>query len=237
MIISINQPAYLPWLGYFERIARSDLHVVLDHVQFEKNSYINRNKIRTKDGVAWLTVPLATKGKFGKLAIHGLEIALPNKWKNKHWACLKMNYARSPCFNQYKAPYEELYSQEWGSFMPFVRALLNQSLLDLGIKTPLIYSSEMKVKGCKSGLILNICRSLGATAYLSGSQGWRYLEHKAFLEAGISLEYQDYRHPVYRQAWPGFESHLGIPDLLFNHGKNSLNIIMSDQAQRCGFND
>ena len=77
MIVSINQPAYLPWLGYFERIANSDLHIVLDHVQFEKNSFTNRNKIRTKEGWMWLSVPVKTKGKFGELNINELEILLP----------------------------------------------------------------------------------------------------------------------------------------------------------------
>jgi len=75
LIVSINQPAYLPWLGYFNRVANSDLHVVLDHVQYEKNSFTNRNKIRTAQGFSWLTLPLKTKGKFGNLAINTVEIA------------------------------------------------------------------------------------------------------------------------------------------------------------------
>lgn len=83
MIVSINQPAYLPWLGYFDRIARSDIHVVLDHVQFEKNSFTNRNKIRTKEGSAWLTIPLSTKGKFGNLEIRNLEFASHGGWEKK----------------------------------------------------------------------------------------------------------------------------------------------------------
>ncbi len=74
MLLSINQPAYLPWPGYFDRIARSDLHVVLDHVQFEKNSFINRNRILGANGPCWLTVPVRTKGRFGDLQIHEIEI-------------------------------------------------------------------------------------------------------------------------------------------------------------------
>ena len=232
MIVSINQPAYLPWLGYFERIAQSDIHVVLDHVQFEKNSFTNRNKIRVKQGTAWLTIPLATKGKFGNLEIQSLEFAQENKWLKKHWASLKMNYIKAPYFDQLGASYEGIYSREWSCFMPFVRTLLTQHLSDLGIKTPLVFSSEIKTNGHKSDLVLNICKSLSAKSYLSGSQGRAYIDEKAFLDEGISLRYQDYQHPTYSQVWPGFESHLGVLDLLFNHGQDSLKILMADQTPK-----
>jgi hypothetical protein len=222
----------MPWLGYFERIARSDIHVVLDHVQFEKNSFTNRNKIRTKDGLLWLTIPLATKGRFGNLEIHDLEFASGSKWKEKHWSSLKMGYSRSTCFHEFNVPYEQIYSDAWIGFMPFIRSLLSQHLLDLGISTPLIFSSEISANGFKSDLILDICESLGAKTYLSGSQGRAYLNDEAFFNAGISVEYQDYKHPVYAQAGPDFQSHLGIFDLLFNHGKNSLKIIMTDHEHR-----
>lgn len=228
MIVSINQPAYLPWLGYFERIERSDMHIVLDHVQFEKNSFINRNKIRSKNGVAWLTVPVSTKGQFGNLAICNLEIAGPITWRRKHWESIRMGYSRAPFFDNYKEPYQQIYSQEWSEFMPFLRALLKQHVLDLGIKTPLIFSSNMVISGQKTDLILNICKSVGATTYLSGLHGQNYIDDKAFIDKGIAVVYQDYRHPVYAQAWPGFESHLNFLDLLFNHGMDSLKIIMAN---------
>jgi len=231
MVVSINQPAYLPWLGYFERIARSDLHVVLDHVQFEKNSFTNRNKIRIKDGTAWLTIPLATKGKFGRLEINNLEMVHGDKWKTKHWTSLKTNYSKAPYFKQFDASYEAIYAREWSSFMPFIRVMLSQHLADLGIHTPVIFSSEMKIEGKKSDLILNICRVLGADTYLSGSQGRSYIDEQSFLDAGICLQYQDYHHPTYKQLWPGFIAHLCILDLLFNHGDESSQILMSNQKQ------
>ena len=89
MILSINQPAYLPWLGYFDRIERSDVHVVLDHVQFEKNSFVNRNKIRNGNDWTWLTVPVETKGKFGALDIKNIKINNNINWKKKHWKTKK----------------------------------------------------------------------------------------------------------------------------------------------------
>ena len=229
MIVSINQPAYLPWLGYFERIARSDVHVVLDHVQFEKNSFINRNKVRVKDGAAWLTIPLATKGKFGNLEIQSLEFVPADKWKEKHWKSLKMNYSRADYFDQLQGAYEAIYSRQWSGFMPFIRAMLYQHLSDLGIKTRLVFSSEIETSDHKSNLVLNICKSLSAKSYLSGINGRAYINEKAFLKEGITIEYQNYQHPSYKQAWPGFESYLGILDLLFNHGPDSLQILMGNQ--------
>lgn len=226
MIVSINQPAYLPWLGYFERIARSDVHVVLDHVQFEKNSFTNRNKVRVKDGATWLTIPLATKGRFGDLAIQHLGFAAGDPWRKKHWATLRMNYARAPHFAAYAPAYEALYSREWTGFMPFVRAMLEQQLRDLEIATPLVYSSELGVGGTKSELVLNLCRATKATTYLSGALGRDYLDEASFAAAGIEVRYQDYAHPTYAQVWPGFESHLCVLDLLFNHGPASRDILL-----------
>lgn len=232
MIVSINQPAYLPWLGYFDRIARSDIHVVLDHVQFEKNSFTNRNKIRTKEGSAWLTIPLSTKGKFGNLEIRNLEFASHGGWEKKHWASLRTSYIKAPFFARYGAAYEEIYAGKPVSFMPFVVGMLEQHLSDLGIATKMLFSSQIPTVGHKSELVLSICKSLGASVYLSGSQGKCYLDERAFHDSGIGLKYQDYNHPTYRQTWPGFESHMGLLDLLFNHGPNSLQILMNDQTPK-----
>lgn len=227
MIISINQPAYLPWLGYFDRIARSDIHVVLDHVQFEKNSFINRNRIRVKDGTCWLSIPVATKGKFGNLSIRSLQFAPGVRWQDKHWAALRLNYARATCFDIYRAGYESIYSAEWPDFITFFRAMLVQHMKDLGLNTRIVYSSDLAPTGAKSDLILNICRHFGANIYISGVHGKGYLDTERFRESGISVEFQDYQHPSYGQVWPGFESHLGILDLLFNCGADSREIIVS----------
>jgi len=226
MIVSINQPAYLPWLGYFERIAASDLHIVLDHVQFEKNSFTNRNKVRTKDDATWLTVPVSTKGRFGDLAINTLELVPNDPWQKKHWATLRMNYARAPFFKTYAPAYEQLYAQPWPGFGAMARAFLAQHLQDLGITTPLRYSSELGVGGTKSDLVLNLCRETRADTYLSGALGRDYLDEASFTAAGIAVRYQDYAHPAYAQTWPNFVPYLCVLDLLFNHGPASREIML-----------
>lgn len=226
MIVSINQPAYLPWLGYFHRIALSDLHIVLDHVQFEKNSFINRNKIRTKEGWCWLTVPLKTKGKFGDLSINRLEIANDSRWSEKHWKAIQLNYARAPYFSEHQPFFEKIYSQHWDSFAMLVHEITRYLLEAFGIKTKLLFSSAMKVEGKKDELILNLCRSAGAKIYLSGPLGRNYLREELFRDAGIKIIYHDYHYPTYPQVYRGFEKPMCALDLLFNCGKRSLEVLM-----------
>ena len=225
MIVSINQPAYLPWLGYFERIALSDVHIVLDHVQFEKNSFTNRNKIRTKTGWQWLTVPVKTKGKFGALAINKLAINNDSRWTAKHWAALQCHYAKAAYFSQYGEFFETVYAQEW----PLLNALLRETttylLSAFGIQTPVVFSSDLNVEGKKDELVLNLCKAVGATHYLSGPLGRDYLREECFTQAGIRVSYHDYQHPTYAQRYPGFEMPLAAVDLLFNYGTNSREIL------------
>lgn len=218
MIVSINQPAYLPWLGYFDRIARSDVHVVLDHAQFEKNSMVNRNKIRTPQGWAWLTVPLLTKGRFGDLAIDGVEINPATPWARKHRAALQANYARTPHFADHAAFFDAVWSRDWPRLAPLLEEITSYLLTCFSIETPIVRSSALALTGRKSDLVLEIVRSLGGTTYVSGPFGRDYLDLGAFKEAGIDVLFHDYVHPTYAQAFDGFEPYMSAVDLLFNHG-------------------
>lgn len=225
MIVSINQPAYLPWLGYFHRIAISDVHVVLDHVQLEKNSFTNRNKVRTEGGWCWLTVPLRTKGRFGELPICEVEIA-DGKFAKKHWQTLRQTYAKTPYFSHYAPALEEIYLQPWTTLAPLMRRLTAWQFEALGIHTPLLYSSDMSPEGTKSQLVLSLCRQAGATVYLSGPLGRDYLCEEQFHESGLKIEYHDYSHPNYPQMHGGFEPFMAAVDLLFHCGPESRAILM-----------
>lgn len=231
MIVSINQPAYLPWLGYFHRIAASDVHIVLDHVQFEKNSFTNRNKIRTQTGWCWLTVPVKTAGKFGNLPINEIEILNEKKWAVKHWQSLRLNYSKAPFFEPHAAFFEDIYSRKWLKLADLTREITNYLLEAFGIARKLRFSSEMKVSGKKDELILNLSREVGATTYLSGPLGRNYLREQLFEEQGIAVRYDDYHHPTYTQAYPGFEPYMAAVDLLFNAGPRSVEIMMNNQEQ------
>ena len=231
MIVSINQPAYLPWLGYFHRIAVSDLHIVLDHVQFEKNGFTNRNKIRTNDGWQWLTVPLRTKGQFGSLEINRIEIDGASNWAKKHWAAIRQHYGKAPFFPMHSPFFEETFQQPWMRLDDLLWRTTLYLLEALGIRTLLRRSSEMEPQGHKDELVLDLCRKAGATHYLSGSLGRDYLREPLFAEAGVRVSFQDYSHPQYRQLHTRFEPHMAAIDLLFNYGPESLDILMHNQKE------
>jgi len=231
MIVSINQPAYLPWLGYFHRIAAADVHVVLDHVQFEKNSFTNRNKIRTRDGWSWLTVPVKTAGKSGQLPINEIEIANDKKWGVKHWETMRLSYAKAPFFTDHAHFFESVYQRSWQKLIDLTSEINTYLLREFGIKTEIYFSSQMKASGRKDELVLNLCRELGATVYLSGPLGRNYLREHLFQDAGITVRYDDYDHPVYSQAHPGFEPYMAAVDLLLNAGRESLDVILKGQER------
>lgn len=234
MIVSINQPAYLPWLGYFHRIAASDVHVVLDHVQFEKNSFTNRNKVRTPDGWCWLTVPVRTAGKFRDLPINQLEIATERHWAAKHWATLQANYAHAPYFAAHSRFFEKIYSRSWTRLADLNREITGYLLDAFGIRSKLYFSSQMDVSGKKDELVLNLCRTLGATVYLSGPLGRNYLHEDLFHQQGIGVRYDDYHHPAYLQTYSGFEPYMAAIDLLFNAGPASLDLMTNTREQIAG---
>jgi hypothetical protein len=231
MIVSINQPAYLPWLGYFHRIAVTDVHIVLDHVQFEKNSFINRNKIRTRQGWCWLTVPVRTAGKFGELPINELGIAGEKPWAPKHWETMRLNYCKAPFFDQHAAFFRGVYTRTWLNLVDLAHEVTGYLLDAFGIRTKLYFSSQMQAFGKKDELVLNLCRELGATVYLSGPLGRNYLREELFGQHNIAVRYDDYQHPTYPQVHPGFEPYMAAIDLLFNAGPASPEILFQDQKR------
>lgn len=227
MIVSINQPAYLPWLGYFDRVANSDLHIVLDNVQFEKNSVTNRNRVRTASGWSWLSVPVLTKGRFGELVFDRIEIDHTSKWAKKHFMALQTNYSRSAYYSRYSDYFHEFYQQDWIYLTPMLQESTRYLLQELGIQTQQLKSSELSPQSKKADLILELCIKVGATTYLSGPFGRDYLNEGAFEKAGIELKYHDYAHPTYDQCFDGYEPYMSVVDLLFNHGEKSLEILRS----------
>ena len=155
MIASIHQPAYLPWLGYFDRIARSDVHVVLDSVQFEKNSFINRNKIRTADGWCWLTVPVRTHGRYDQMPINTIEIDNTQHWAAKHWRSIAQNYAHAPYFREHAPFFESVYQKQWTLLVDLCGEIRDYLLVAIGIDTPAMLASVLDPPGKRDELVLN----------------------------------------------------------------------------------
>ena len=217
MIVSIHQPAYLPWLGLLERIYRSDVFVFLDTVQFEKGSYVNRNKIKTATGTLWLTVPVLKKGHLSK-TINEIEIDGTKPWQEKHLKTIRSSYSRAPRFKSNQKKLESLFSYRHTLLSELCFEQLNFWLSELGICRRIERASDLPEMGSKSDLVLNICRYFNATKYISGYLGHNYLIQTDFHRSGIEVEFQDYRHPIYEQIHGDFVSNLSIVDFWMNCG-------------------
>lgn len=221
MIVSVHQPHYLPWLGYLDKIDQSDLFVVLDNVQYKKREFQNRNRIKTPDGETWLTVPVVTKGKYEQKTSE-VEIDNSVSWQDKHARSLEMNYGKAAHYGEVMGRLMKYYDREpWGRLMDLSVEMLKYYLEAFGIETPVRFESEFDIQGLRTERIVNICLATGADTYLSGSGAKEYLEEGMFEKAGLKLEYQHYRHPVYRQLHGEFRPYMCAADLLFNHGPES----------------
>lgn len=215
MTISIHQPAYLPWLGYLDRIAASDAFVFLDTVQFEKNSFTNRNRIKTPQGALWLTVPVLADRHFDR-TLADLEIDNRQDWKRKHLRSIEQSYRRSPCFAERVERLVSAYSCDFHYLVELCFDQLRFWLEEFGVRTPVIRASELAVAGSKSDLVLALCKSLRGTRYLSGPLGRDYLDERRFAEAGITLCYHEFAHPIYPQLYGEFVPALSALDYWMN---------------------
>ena len=223
MIVAVHQPQYLPWLGYFDKIRQADMFCYLDSVQYKKNDWQNRNRIKTSQGWQWLTVPV--RFKYPE-KICEVKIDPTVNWRQKHLQALTTNYRRAPFFEHYIRIFEQIYSEDWESVAElnicFIERL--KDTMGLGSKST-IRSSQLELSKDPTGRLIDICKEVNAEIYLSGQDGVKYMEVERFEAHGIQVVIQDYHHPVYPQMFKGFESHMSVVDLLFNCGPESLNIL------------
>jgi hypothetical protein len=229
MIVSIMQPAYLPWPGYFHRIMASDMHIIFDNVDIDwktKTQFANRNRIRTPQGPVWLTVPLSKGG--GKRLDH-LRIAEEIPWRKKHCRTLDQNYAKAPFYREHAAAIQDIITTPVRRFLDLVTPLTDYLLGALDITTPCLRSSGMIASSKKSRLVLDLCLEAGATVYLSGPFGRTYLDADAFAAAGVELLFHDYAPTPYPQCFPGFVPALSAVDMLFNLGPDAAAHIRAGQ--------
>jgi len=226
MVVTIHQPEHLPWLGFFDKLRRVDVWVVLDHVQYRRRYFQNRNKIRSENGFIWLTVPVLVKGKYEQ-SIN--EVRIDNggnpRWRAKCWNSLYHCYVKAPFFDHYAPFFEALYRQEWDRLVELNETIIRYLLSALSIDVKIMRASTLDVMSVKGELMLDICRRAGGTTYLSGISGAEYLDKAKFVQAGIKLEVQQFYHPVYRQLHEPFLPGMSVVDLLFNHGPRSIEIL------------
>lgn len=228
MIVAIHQPQYLPWLGYFDKIDQADIFVLLDCVQYKKNEWQNRNRLKTPSGLSWITVPVLLSKGHTQL-ISEIQIDNTKTWQENHWKTFQSFYNKSPHFSEYKNFFEEIYNEKkYESLSTLNEDIIFYIVETLGIKTKIIRSSELgRIEGQKTELLINICSKLNATYYLSGAGAKVYLDTCQFKNTNIQLKFQEYSHPEYSQLFGKFEPYLSVIDLLFNCGGVSLEIIRS----------
>jgi hypothetical protein len=224
MITLIHQPEFMPWLGFFDKLARSDVFVIYDDVQFEKNGFQNRNKILTAHGWKWLSVPIVHN--YPEL-IKDVKIS-GTDWKKDHLNKITFSYKKAPYFEKYYPLIEDAISANHELLIDLNLHIIRNIANALGIKVKMIRSSEFSYEGKeKNEKLISICKSVGSDRYLVGSGGRSYTDEKMFSDAGIKLLWHDYNHPTYKQQFESFQPQMSTIDLLFNNGMKSKETILN----------
>lgn len=219
MRVTIHQPQFLPWLGYLDKIDRADLFMMLDTVQFKKNEWQNRNRIRTANGWQWMTVPVLQH--FGQ-RIDDVLINPTTAWKAQHLRALDMHYARAPYRTRYLAQLSELYAAPWSKLSDLNKAVVQWLLESYGITTPVYRAADYAAREEPTDRLIDLCRAVGATAYLAGPGAEHYMDMPRFESSGVRLEIHAFTHPMYRQVYEPFEPNLSALDLLLMQGPEAL---------------
>ncbi len=219
MRVTIHQPQYLPWLGYLDKIDQADLFVVLDSVQFKKNEWQNRNRIRTAQGWQWLTVPVLHK--FGQ-QVDQVRINPETEWRSKHLRALEMHYQKAAFARWYLEGLRTIYGRPWDQLAELNLAILRWLLQAFGITTPVQRSSDMRLREEPTERLIDICRTVGASRYLAGAGATQYMDLPRFQASGVELELQAFHHPVYPQCYEPFMPGMSAVDLLFGCGDSAL---------------
>lgn len=225
----ILQPSYIPWRGYFHQVAKADVFIFYDDVQYDKHGWRNRNRIKTPNGLQWLTIPVLTTGVLeNRTPISSMKIDWKRDWNRKHWASITQSYQKSPFFDQYMDHFAEIYQHHYEYLADLTIELTIKLANLIGISsTQFIRSSSLvNITGEKTDRLIQILKKVGADHYISGPSAKNYLDEASLQAANIRLEYMQYNYPEYPQLYPPFEGQVSILDLLFMTGPETLKYIL-----------
>jgi hypothetical protein len=231
VILSGQQPNYLPWIGLFHKIAQSDRFAIVDHVQYVRRSVINRNKILGVDGQPLLlTVPIVARGRRLE-RIAEVEVNNRERWWEKHLKSFRFCYRKAPFWTVHGPFFEDLYSRKWERLADLNVEILNYLLRAFAIRTEVVRTSEHpELEGSKTGLLVSMLREFGCDTYLSGTGAKKYVDEAVFEEAGLSHAFQRFTHPVYRQGGRHpFVSHLSAVDILLWCGPEAGGLVKGER--------
>ena len=220
--VAIVQSSYIPWKGYFDLIRAVDEFILLDDVQFTKRDWRSRNRIKTRDGLAWLSIPVHTSGRYLQ-RIMDTTVSDP-RWGARHWQTIRTAYARTPYFADVAAVFEPLYAAPASDALSrinhaFIAAICGM----LGIATPIRWSTDYRPREGRNERLIDLCLQAGASEYLSGPSAREYMDLGAFAAAGVAVHFADYSgYPEYPQPYPPFEHGVSVLDLLCCTGPHAL---------------
>ncbi|BCJ87825.1 WbqC family protein [Effusibacillus dendaii] len=218
--VAVLQSNYIPWKGYFDIIHDVDEFVFYDDVQFTKNDWRNRNKIKTPKGTKWLTIPVGAS--LNRLIF---EVDLPNKkWASDHYKTLEQFYSKAPFYRKYKDFLGFVYLEsEWTTLSELNQYLIKTVSTDfLGITVVFKDSRELQTEGKKLDRLLDLLGKTNADIYISGPNAAAYIDQDKFAQSNIQLVYKDYSgYPEYEQFFPPFDHYVSIFDLLFHTGPDA----------------
>ncbi len=220
--VAIVQSSYIPWKGYFDLIRSVDEFILLDDVQFTRRDWRSRNQIKTQHGLAWLSVPVNTRGRYTQTI---LETTISDaSWADRHWQTLRASYAQTPFFRAYADRVEALYRGAASDRLSDVNhAFLTGLCGMLGIETRVTWSTDYAVRSGRSERLVDLCLASGATEYLSGPSARDYLDVAAFEAAGVQVRFADYGgYPEYPQPHGPFVHQVSVLDLLFCTGPRAI---------------
>lgn len=223
-IAAIHQPNYLPWIGYFHKIYRSDVFVFLDDVEYTSGSWINRNKIKTPDGWSWLTVPVRETS----VPISEVRLVREDEWETEHWKTLTHNYGGADHFEEWEQFFRSTYDGSWERLYPLNRHLIEGICDRLGIECEFVEASAYDIELQAPERLAALCESVDADTYLCGMGADEYMEREAFEQRDVSVKYQDFDYPTYQQRFGDFVPSLSLVDLLLNVGSGEARRILSD---------
>jgi len=221
MIVGIHQPNYLPYLGFFDKMAKSDIFVIYDDAQFNKSDFQHRNRIRIYHGWKWLTVPVEKK----RIPIN--EVKIRNevktwkgvKWSDAHFRDIHDNYKDAPYYSVYADELIRIYKRTYEKLVDLNMELIRFLMKAFDIDVEIVFSSDLGFTSKSTQKLVEIVEALGGDVYLSGPKGKDYLDVSLFKRKGIKVVFQDFKHPVYKQRYEGFVPNMAAIDALFNVGK------------------
>lgn len=225
--IAIVQSNYIPWKGYFDLINMVDEFILFDDVQYTRRDWRNRNKIKTNDGLMWLSISVNAKGNYFQ-PIKEITISEPT-WKIRHWKTIVNHYARAKYFKEYEEVFKDLYLGSTATYLSQINYRFLTGICSiLGIQTKLSWSMDYRLTEGKTEKLIDLCNQVGATEYLSGPTAKGYIDEDLFKQKNIKLRYMDYSgYPEYTQLFPPFEHNVSIIDLIFNEGPNAPKYMLS----------